>query len=296
MTDLFSLIGILSSVCCVLCAAKSVDTETLSGLIVDENASTVIEKGSQKCEEVPQIILAELLGEAYNSRYMSVNRPMTDDDLENSNANDRNAYTVVKRKVDTLPSFYVEEKHSIELSEKPAWDIRDNLEEFESQLGKNRRKKRAISIMTDRTKTDNATQKRSAELTATENETVRNKRAYSRKAYDGQHPSDIKRLYPWLCDSTIKWIDLGPDYFPRFLRTVECEAHYCYFKMFMCRPKSFAVKVLHRKRGVCADASNLRKNSSFVFRGDFGELWKWEEVAVNFCCECAIDHPVRKFA
>lgn len=291
---------------CVLCASKSIDNKQnkllkppLSRLIVDENVSTT--EKSRKCEEVPEIILAELLGEAYNSRYMSVNRPLTDDEVD-LNANDRNAYTVHKRKVENLPSFYVEESHSIELSEKPAWDIRGHIENLESQLGVNRRRKRAISIINDPTnaKPENVTRVDTDTDTDNDSLTTRNKRAYGRHgamSYDGQRSKDNnKNLYPWKCDASIKWVDLGPDYFPRFLRSVECEEHFCWYKMFVCKPKSFAVKVLHRRRGVCADAANLRKISAFEFRGEFGELWKWEEVAVNFCCDCAVAHPARKFA
>lgn len=288
---------------CVVCASKSIETRNKSSQkpwksFVAKNVSTAInDDNGEKCEELPEMVLAELLGEAYNSRYMSVNRPVSNDDLR---SNYPNANTLSKRKVESLPSFYVEETHTIELSEKPAWDIRGHIEDFElSQLNKKRRRKRAAAILNEQKKLEpeNVSKMENKEIGETvpddgEPLTNRNKRAYGRNEFmpfDGQRTNDnMRKLYPWKCDATIKWVDLGPDYFPRFLRTVECTKQYCWYKKFMCKPKSFAVKVLHRRKGICADAANLRKISSFEFRSALGELWKWEEVAINFCCECAV--------
>lgn len=293
-TTLLLVIVIMLSVFCVDCALKSIEkrnksSQRLTRIIMDEDVSTIDDKKRQKCEELPEMILAELLGEAYNSRYMSVNRPVTGDDVRSDYPNANDAYTLSKRKVESLPSFYVEEKHSIELSEKPAWDIRGHIEDLGSQINRNRRRKRAISIVNDRNKIEPDNAAKIDETTDVDNESLmtRNKRAYGRNG--GMHTNDnSKKLYPWKCDASIKWVDLGPDYFPRFLRTIECTKNYCWYKIFVCKPKSFAVKVLHRRKGLCADAANLRKISSFEFRGEFGEVWKWEEVAVNFCCDCAV--------
>lgn len=289
----------------VLCDSKSIrDTATdqkLTRIIVDETTIDENKRAIQNCDQLPQIVLAELLGEAYNSRYMSINWPInTDDNHENA----RNSYSVMKRKVENIPSFYVEETHTTELSEKPAWDVKGYTDELQSV--KQRRRKRAaiaeiensmksanIKLDDEETRTE-ITNVDVEESTATFNDTVddetfaRIKRAYGRSGSSAAGQNDNKRLYPWKCDAKIKWVDLGPDYFPRFLRTVECTKHYCWYKAFVCKPKSFAVKILHRRKGMCADAENLRKISSFDFRGEFGELWKWEEVAINFCCDCAV--------
>lgn len=290
-------------VCCVVCASKSIETRSKSShkpwksSVAKDVPTATTDKNGEKCEELPEMVLAELLGEAYNSRYMSVNRPVSYDELRSDYPS---ANTLSKRKVENSPSFYVEETHTVELSEKAAWDIRGHIEDFESsQLSKRRRRKRAAAVVNDQIKLEpgNVSEmgnEESAETAPDDGEplTTRNKRAYGRNGFspfDGQRTNDnLKKLYPWKCDASIKWIDLGPDYFPRFLRTVECTRHYCWYKKFMCKPKSFAVKVLHRRKGICADAANLRKISSFEFRSALGELWKWEEVAVNFCCECAI--------
>lgn len=295
------LLVIVLCIFCVDCASKSIDTENQSSPtrtrnVVNQHVDTVDNEERKKCGELPVIILAELLGEAYNSRYMSVNRPLNEDEGRSDYSN---AYPLSKRKADNLPSFYVEEKHSIELSEKPAWDIRAHIGDFEPQLSKKRRRKRAISIMNDQQalqpeNASNMENKQNDGMEEDESESLatRDKRATGRNgafSSAGQHKNDNnKKLYPWKCEAIIKWVDLGPDYFPRFLRTVECTKHYCWYKAFVCKPKSFAMKVLHRRKGLCADAANLRKISSFEFRSEFGEVWKWEEVAVNFCCDCTV--------
>lgn len=289
------LLVILLCVFCVDCASKSIDAENQSSPQAETRTIVNADDNEErkKCGELPVIILAELLGEAYNSRYMSVKRPLDEDEGRSDYSN---AYPLSKRKAENLPSFYVEERHSIELSEKPAWDIRAHIEDFEPQLSKKRRRKRAISIMNDQQALQpaNASNMQTKQIDEVEDDalTTRNKRATGRNgafSSAGQHKNDNnKKLYPWKCEAKIKWVDLGPDYFPRFLRTVECTKHYCWYKAFVCKPKSFAMKVLHRRKGICADAANLRKISSFEFRNEFGEVWKWEEVAVNFCCDCTV--------
>ncbi|XP_017026074.1 protein trunk [Drosophila kikkawai] len=94
---------------------------------------------------------------------------------------------------------------------------------------------------------------------------------------------------PWECSSKINWIDLGFNYFPRYIRSVECIARKCWYDHFNCKPKSFTIKVLRRKTGSC-----IRINDKLIlitaekFKNDYTQLWIWEEIAVNFCCECVM--------
>lgn len=279
-----------SNVLVVVLCAFCICGECASIDMRKKSSQTAYEGARPDCAELPEIVLAELLGEAYNSRYMSVNRPVTDDD---EHAYDRNAYKVSKRKVESLPSFYVED--SIDLSEKPAWDIRGHIGNVDLQLSKRRRRKRAVSIVNDHQKIEpeNALKVDYEQLNETNanpsESTIRNKRAHRRNGSQRTSDDDLRL---WRCDASIKWVDLGPDYFPRFLRTVECTKQFCYYGLYECRAKKFAVKILHRRKGVCADASNLRKISSFEFRSPHGELWKWKEVAVNFCCDCVVARRV----
>lgn len=90
---------------------------------------------------------------------------------------------------------------------------------------------------------------------------------------------------PWECEATVKWIDLGRDYFPRYLRTVECTKHDCWYSKYVCKPRSFTVKILRKKSGMCAEGG--LKTGFAGLPSMLRELWIWEERAVNFCCDCA---------
>lgn len=93
----------------------------------------------------------------------------------------------------------------------------------------------------------------------------------------------------WHCESPLRWVDLGPDYFPRYLRSADCGHHTCSGDRFVCKPRSFTVKVLRRREGMCAPAGDLpREESSSGLPHDLRDLWIWELRAVNFCCVCSI--------
>lgn len=95
---------------------------------------------------------------------------------------------------------------------------------------------------------------------------------------------------PWACQAHIRWLDLGADYFPRFLRTVECAKQSCWYGHFTCRPRSFLVRLLRRRSGECAPAAGGGEPlmDDGYMPGELRELWTWEERAVNFCCDCAV--------
>lgn len=238
-----------------------------------------------QCDELPSMLLADLLGEAYNARYMSINWPISSEEVISANtrndqeSHNRKGTNYQKRRTDEQPSFYVDEFFADEISDKPAWDVRHKIN-IESK--KKRRRRRAVRTISRVSTQQEGTQQSSDE---DEGASGRQRRAVGRPS----HNDNFNKTYlPWKCDSYLRWIDLGPDYFPRYLRTVECVKHFCWYKAFVCKAKSFAVKILKRKRGLCADTSNLKKISAYDFRGDLGEVWQWEEVAVNFCCDCAL--------
>lgn len=207
-------------------------------------------KQDNDCEQLPALILTEILGAAYNSRYMSITEPnYTIDDVdENSDEQNNN----VKRKVSNFPPFYVDDTYALELSDKPAWEMQH------------------VSVM--------------AVIEGESEEQNREKRsAYTRR---GSAKKSSPR--PWECEAKVKWIDLGPEYFPRFLRTVECTKHLCWYGHYTCKPRSFTVKILRRRRGECVVSNSLKNRISVDdLPNDLRELWVWEERAVNFCCDCA---------
>ncbi|XP_033150573.1 protein trunk [Drosophila busckii] len=105
----------------------------------------------------------------------------------------------------------------------------------------------------------------------------------------GYGKQEVFRARPWECSAVINWIDLGINYFPRYIRTIECVAKKCWYGHFKCKPKSFTIKVLRRKPGSCIHVSEkLVLITSDKFLNEYAQLWIWEEIAVNFCCECVM--------
>lgn len=108
-----------------------------------------------------------------------------------------------------------------------------------------------------------------------------------------RNEQQLQREKPWFCDSKIRWHDLGADYYPRWLRTVECVKHDCWYGRASCKPRSFTVKILKRQRGRCVTAEGLSSlglvaGSQEREKNPQLEVWTWEERAVNFCCDCVI--------
>lgn len=180
------------------------------------------------CTELPSEVLKNILGGAFNSRYMSITPPM-----ENGNSNDK-----LKRESAVVPPFYVDQDFAQELgSNEPAWTV------HHSDLRNN----------------DNTRSKRRTTI--------------SRQ---------------WDCEAKIAWSDLGLDYYPRYLRSVECLSKSCWYGHYACKPRSFTVKVLKRRRGQCVFSDGKSKVGIDGLPRDLKELWVWEERAVNFCCDCSL--------
>ncbi|XP_018328229.1 protein trunk [Agrilus planipennis] len=194
----------------------------------------------QKCQEIPKIVLAHVLGSAFNPRYMSINIPFIDN---NKYIDDSN-----KRKVNAYLPFYVGDDLVTEdkSDDVPAWNVDFGVENLH----------------------------RSDLLSGT----VRKKRVANIKP-GGPH---------WKCESEVKWIDLGVDYFPRFLRTVECTTSDCWYGRYKCRPRAFTVRLLKRRSDKCDESEISYKSGVSGLPDELRELWVWEERAVNFCCDCAI--------
>lgn len=183
-------------------------------------------------------------------RYMSIDEPSLDDDIESQNV-------AGKRDAQDFKPFYVDDTYAMELSDKPAWEVM-----HQSELEKETNRRIADELKTNST---------------------RAKRANNRRR--GDDTNQQQSIRPWECEAKIKWLDLGFDYYPRYLRTVECTRSACFYGHFTCKPRSFTVKILRRRRGECVQTKN---NVGIVgLHGDLKEKWIWEERAVNFCCDCS---------
>lgn len=245
--------------CISICTAKSISSP---------NELLAISRNNTKCEELPLVVLQRVLGPAFDARYMSVNRPMdTDSDyVEMDNDDLDNQF---KRKTEDRPSFYVTEDSPRALSSEPAWNM--DWEKF----GGIRQKRSIDNIEIEKLK-----------------RSIPSIKLIHHTSIDKDLEESIDKMEkersntsPWRCENRVKWVDLGLDYHPSHVRTIECSKDKCYYGQFECRPKHFAVHILRRQRGSCANASNLK---TYGFVGDFAEVWEWVEVAINFCCDCVV--------
>lgn len=184
----------------------------------------------EDCNPLPREVLKNILGSAYNSRYMSITQPK---------APKKDSEDMKRSQKDSIP-FYVKENFSMELDHRPAWEVNH--------------------------------------MDTIDNEEARVKR----KAENGA-------VRQWDCVAKISWSDLGPGYFPRYLRSVDCYSKTCWYAQYSCKPRSFTVKILKRQnKCVSAELKYVDKNNKMNrLHNDLNELWVWEERAVNFCCYCS---------
>ncbi|KAH8287951.1 hypothetical protein KR018_009293, partial [Drosophila ironensis] len=209
------------------------------------------EEEADYCAELSTQSLSRILGQAFNPRYMSIDPPGESEEKSHQLGYKRSSYE--------LP-FYAD-TDTISVSNFPAWETNHfalvgRKEAPPGGKGRSRRTLHTRSAFMDRV---------------------------------GHARMDGFKQRPWECSSKINWIDLGLNYFPRYIRSIECVAKKCWYDHFNCKPKSFTIKVLRRKTGSC-----IRINDKLIlitaesFKNDYTQLWIWEEIAVNFCCECVM--------
>ncbi|XP_017775662.1 PREDICTED: protein trunk-like [Nicrophorus vespilloides] len=68
----------------------------------------------QECSEIPEELLGHMLGSSYNTRYMSIRKPINSSQVQ---------VGCGKRESPYAPAFYVNETYAEELSNKPAWTV-----------------------------------------------------------------------------------------------------------------------------------------------------------------------------
>lgn len=240
-----------------LCGAFLSDLCTTMSISEKESKET-----TKNCEKLSVNILRRLHGPAFDARYMSITQPLDDDSsvFDPLDTADR------KRNVDSnRPSFYMTGDHVEVLSEEPAWNIEWG--SFESPNTNQKRRKRSLLPIGENPN----------EMAHEQLDTLQREKRANRARKEGENRP------PWQCERKVKWIDLGDDYHPSHLRSVECTQPKCFYQKYNCKPRHFAVRILQRRRGACADAASLK---TYGFTGEFAEVWEWVEVAVNFCCDC----------
>uniref|UniRef100_A0A182IS60 Spaetzle domain-containing protein n=1 Tax=Anopheles atroparvus TaxID=41427 RepID=A0A182IS60_ANOAO len=237
------------------------------------------------CEQLPPPVLTEILGPAFNPRYMSIEEPAVADGKQDALGEQSNP--AGKRDAEPFPPFYVDDKYSLELSHKPAWEVKHVSESIPHGAAPAAARSRRdlfndiLDTLEPLDEADGAMLLPDARQTRSLGSKGRTRKGGSSSPIGGGSPR------PWECEAKIRWIDLGSEYFPRFLRTVECTRQKCWYGHYSCQPRSFTVKILRRRTGECVQSDRLRRIGVDGLPGELRELWVWEERAVNFCCDCA---------
>lgn len=205
------------------------------------------------CPALPEQALKAILGTSFNARYMRLDLPIEDDTGTGGSK---------RASGHDEHDFFLDDQDQNPYEGIPAWEV----DHFE--LPKSRSKRQQSTSPPER----------SARQAFVDKITKSSKQ-------------DVFQYRPWDCKAEVHWMDLGSDYFPRYIRTVECKKKNCWYGHYTCKPKYFSIKVLRRSTGQCAKVSQrLRVVTMDAVSGDYAEQWEFEEKAVTFCCDCVMEY------
>lgn len=230
-----------------------------AGISSQRTLDYMTKQQSKDCLQLPPPVLNNILGSAFNSRYMSIDKPPV---MEEESINGE---TDAKRGANSgfYPSFSVEKDHTARIVNTPAWAV-DHVKDTVNP---------ALTISRSKRETFDS-------LLQVVTKESRSANSFRRGRADGS-----TRL--WDCEAKIRWIDLGTEYYPRYLRSVECGKSRCWYGHYQCTPRAFTVKILRKRTGQCVPADQLQRIGVEGLPGELSELWVWEERAVTFCCDCS---------
>lgn len=209
------------------------------------------------CNYVPLLILKRLHGSAMDLKYMSADSPYG----HTEESAPFNGGIKIRRAAREKPAvFRVQDIHFELLSNEPAWNYEWNAFAAQRRLQCDRE---PIELKLD---LDDPTT--SAPVTP-------------RNGFRGRDSTDTA---PWRCETRRKWLQLPIEYYPRYLRSVQCSRPSCWYGNYECMARRMTVYVLQRQlEGGCADATKLKKHG---FTEDRAEIWRWVKADINFYCEC----------
>lgn len=220
---------------------------------IDMTAVSSSDLNSTNCQKVPLFMLKRIQVPAYDSSYMRVDSPY---DAEPSET-EYYGGTKVRRKVAQKPEvFEMQDSNFQVLSDEPAWNV-----DFSSiQESKQRRRRDLRPIEPDATD----------------------------PKFSGANDENSRKQLgaPWECETHQRWIELSSDYYPRYLRSIQCRKSRCWYGDYQCGAKKYSVHILQRHSVACVDATNLKRGG---FGSERAEMWRWVKVDINFFCECS--HP-----
>lgn len=226
----------------------------------DANNEVHHNNSSSDCAIIPLEVLKRLHAAAMDHTYMSADLPYADTELPDAGFKGGRK---IRRTIHHDPTaFETSDAHFEVVSELPAWDIVWNM----LNAGEMRYRREPIELKLD--------------LDDPPSPSTPSPKS---NGFRGRWPSD---RVPWRCESQYEWMRLPMDFYPRFLRSVQCTRRTCWLHgNYECTARRASVQLLQRHiGGGCADAANLRQ---YGFGGATAEQWRWVQAEVNVYCECA---------
>lgn len=102
---------------------------------------------------------------------------------------------------------------------------------------------------------------------------------------------------PWQCATNAFWSDLGPHFYPRFVRAVSCTRKPCWYSFFSCQERAVVMTVLRRHptkpcKPVYRPGSVIRIGDvTYVREGvrpvRYEQEWILQPIRVPVMCQCA---------
>lgn len=253
-------------------------------LLNASGASVVVD-----CEPTSDEELKSLLGSSYNARYMSLSRPI----MQSSNPNDFSP-----KLLDDRLSIDYKNSKGVVMPSTLNTDVETNIKRQATEVTdqENRRLRRSDKFWESTVTNLNSPTKTKNEKFGSKEQLLfkRFKRQvlHPLKAKSGnkRNPKNSPPHLPWNCKQETRWVDLGADHFPRYLRSVKCSSERCFYGHYFCRPKTSPIRVLRRLAEKCQlfHPKTASNKTHFPQKPIFKEPWAFEQVDVSFFCECAL--------
>ncbi|GAB6022803.1 hypothetical protein CHUAL_006901 [Chamberlinius hualienensis] len=237
------------------------------------------------CVPTPKEILIKMMGPAFNVGNMAITKPATGSDIYGEHSlnggkqqNDHKEAMIFKKAAD--------EKTEFQKKRNDGW-------RFDSEFVDNLKSKTKVEPRLKRSETAATF---NDEQNSDDDDFAVEYNSQSRKKFDEMMKrKNSSNDLSWECKSEEKWLYLGENNFPPFIRTVVCTQKRCFKDHFSCRPMATSLSVLRRLKFSCVVQSihdmintyiNLSRNANAFIPNELREQWVLEEIAVTSCCVC----------
>lgn len=91
-------------------------------------------------------------------------------------------------------------------------------------------------------------------------------------------------VIPCSCEAVEKLLDLGKEYFPRYLPSVGCNSRTCWRGPYRCKQRKYGVKVLKKQD----QADKINETRDLSLPESLRPIWKFVLMPVTVACVCSL--------